>query len=651
MNVGSIPAMSAEQETAYIERYARDEYTGRGEIVDLGCWMGATTVAIARGLEGNARPAATGRKVHAFDRFVWESWMDQFVVDTPLGGRYRPGDSFSELFLANTAEWGHRVESHAGDLLRPDWAGQPVEFLFVDAMKSWELAHSIALTFFPCLLPGVSTVMHQDFCHFGTYWIHLVMYRLRRYFEPVCDLKDAWSVVFKCREAIPAEVFAEPVTLGSFSPDELDAAFAHSAGMVSPDKRAQLVGAHAIALLHAGRRAEARRLVNRAVVSGVSPADRTVPLGLLFGSTLLDYFAAVAPESTPSPTPVVAAPSPNETAYTGERHVPGLAGLACADLIHMLRYAYAAPLVAGRTVLDIACGSGYGCQYLAAHGAANVVGVDNSSDAIQYARLHYGSPSVRYVEGDAVALATFPAASFDMIVSFETIEHLESPSGFLAELRRLLRPGGILMLSCPNDAATPAWRSEFHRRTFRFDEFRDLVMAVFGEARFLGQYHLLGSCLVGGTAGSPTASTSEPFRQPLPPGHFGAEYLSDLTPLETANGYLAVVGVEDAEVNRAVACSQAAFRELVGGIHYLQSEAVREKAVADEERRRGLVLQTDLSVARKERSIVEGELANARNELSSVRSELSNVRSELALEQATVLSRLNRAIARMLGRR
>jgi len=144
---------------------------------------------------------------------------------------------------------------------------------------------------------------------------------------------------------------------------------------------------------------------------------------------------------------------------------------------------------------------------------------------------------------------------------------------------------------------------------------------------------------------------SQAFPQPLPPGHFRAEYLSALPPLAAANGYLAVVGVGDTEVHRAVASSQAAFHELLSGIQYLQSKAVREKAAANEERKKRLALQTDLSTTREELASARGELTSIGGELASVRGELTSVREELALEQATVLSRLNRAIARMLGRR
>ena len=626
-------AMIAPREAAYLERYARDEYSGRGELVDLGCWMGATTLALARGLDANRQSAVAARKVQAFDRFIWEPWMDQFVADTPYKGRFQSGDSFAEVFLDQTAGWRHRIDLHAGDLLRLAWSGQPIEFLFIDAMKSWELAQAITRTFFPCLVPGLSTVVHQDFGHFGTYWIHLVMYRLRHFFEPIGDLEDAWSMVFRCRAAIPTQVCVEPLTLESFSHQELEQAFAYSATLVSADKQAQLVGAHALALLHTGRPAEASKLLERAIASGVSAADRKVPLGLLFGSILMDYFASVTPDSartTPAGAAPAAPPPDDENSYTGERHIPGQAGLACADLFHMLRYAYAAPLVAGRRVLDIACGTGYGSQYLASQHARDVVGVDKDPVAIRYALRHYGAPTVRYLEGDAHSVSTLADASFDVIVSFETIEHVEHPLDFLRELQRLLKPTGVLLLSCPNDAATPAWGSPFHRRSFSFDEFRDLVTQVFGNARFLGQHHLLGSCLSEPTSPPGAATPMDAFLRPLPQNYFAAEYLCGLNRMKLAEGYLAVVGSDSTGGRRMAAFSQSGFRELMEGQAYLKAEAARGNELA-------LAAHTAADLTQKKCEALQVELAR--------------VQRELAVERATLASRLNQMLARILRRK
>src|SRR5262245_44725765 len=71
-----LPGMTSWAERRYFQAYARDDFEGRGELVDLGCWLGATTVALASGLAGNRRRRTARRRVHAFDSFVWRPYME-----------------------------------------------------------------------------------------------------------------------------------------------------------------------------------------------------------------------------------------------------------------------------------------------------------------------------------------------------------------------------------------------------------------------------------------------------------------------------------------------------------------------------------------------------------------------------------------------
>ena len=134
-----------------------------------------------------------------------------------------------------------------------------------------------------------------------------------------------------------------------------------------------------------------------------------------------------------------------ELPWTRERLVPTLAGgIACE---HLHRYAIAREVVAGRDVLDIACGEGYGSALLA-QSAKSVVGVDVDPNAVAHAASKYGGGNARFLHGECVAI---PAgeASVDVVVSFETIEHISEHEVFLSEIRRVLRPGGLVIISTP----------------------------------------------------------------------------------------------------------------------------------------------------------------------------------------------------------
>ena len=131
--------------------------------------------------------------------------------------------------------------------------------------------------------------------------------------------------------------------------------------------------------------------------------------------------------------------------YTGERMVPEAAD-AHTYWEHLYRYKFAIGFVKGKRVLDIACGEGYGSSALTRAGASSLVGVDVSAEACEHARLKYGVDA-RVGDAQNIPLAD---DSVDVVVSFETIEHVPDPPRFLDECARVLAPGGTLIVSTPN---------------------------------------------------------------------------------------------------------------------------------------------------------------------------------------------------------
>lgn len=163
---------------------------------------------------------------------------------------------------------------------------------------------------------------------------------------------------------------------------------------------------------------------------------------------------------------------------------------------HMHRYAFAAPIVTGLDVLDAACGEGYGSAMLSAS-AHSVTSVDVSSKAIEHAKRRYDLPNVVYQQADCCSLP-FEDHTFDCIVSFETIEHLEGQSKMLSEFRRVLKPTGFLLISSPDKAVyseQQGFDNPFHVRELYRHEFEALLESEFPVCRFFGQKLLFHSAI------------------------------------------------------------------------------------------------------------------------------------------------------------
>ena len=164
---------------------------------------------------------------------------------------------------------------------------------------------------------------------------------------------------------------------------------------------------------------------------------------------------------------------------------------------HLHRYALACELARGLDVLDIACGEGYGTMLLAKH-AASAVGVDVAPEAVAHAAQKYVCRNLRFLQGSAISIP-LPASSVDVVVSFETIEHLREHDEMIGEIRRVLRPGGKLIISSPDkryytDATGHA--NPFHLRELYCDEFHSLLGRHFKYTTLFLQRIVYGSLII-----------------------------------------------------------------------------------------------------------------------------------------------------------
>jgi 2-polyprenyl-3-methyl-5-hydroxy-6-metoxy-1,4-benzoquinol methylase len=191
--------------------------------------------------------------------------------------------------------------------------------------------------------------------------------------------------------------------------------------------------------------------------------------------------------------------------WTGERLVTDVGGGELQQLFeagpieseHLHRYFVARELCRGKDVLDIASGEGYGAALLA-QTSARVIGVELDPESVQHASREYRSANLQYLNGEATRLPV-ESQSIDVVVSFETLEHLFEHEIFLAEVCRVLRPNGFLVISTPNvDVYSCAGMppNPFHVRELSRSDFSSLLHSAFSRVSFLRQRVITGSAIL-----------------------------------------------------------------------------------------------------------------------------------------------------------
>jgi SAM-dependent methyltransferase len=213
----NVPTMLIPDELRLLNYLADECYTGEGAIVDAGCFLGGSTLALADGLRRNLRRrrCVEEKLIHSYDRFEIEDW----TLDRYFSGSAQAGDSFRPLFDRNIAPYAGLVEVRAGDVCSWPWSAGPLEILFIDIAKHWKVCDWVTWQFFPWLIPGKSLVIQQDYLyHHWVAWLHITMEFYSDYFEYVCDT-GVNSAVFRNTKRIPQGVLREH-TVASLSTAE-----------------------------------------------------------------------------------------------------------------------------------------------------------------------------------------------------------------------------------------------------------------------------------------------------------------------------------------------------------------------------------------------------------------------------------------------
>jgi hypothetical protein len=202
-SVGGAQTMLMLTEQQLLYSLASESFENKGCIVDAGCFLGGSTLAIAQGVRDNLayKTNPRGAVIHSYDLFVVEPWTIgiYFPKDTPLG------TSFEPIYRQNTAAFSDLINVHPGDVTKAKLPEDDIEILFIDLAKHWTVNDYVVKAFFPKLIPGKSVVIQQDYLfHTWTGWLPVTMEYFSEYFE-IVDHTEMNSVAFLYRKQIPAD--------------------------------------------------------------------------------------------------------------------------------------------------------------------------------------------------------------------------------------------------------------------------------------------------------------------------------------------------------------------------------------------------------------------------------------------------------------
>ena len=325
--------------------------------------------------------------------------------------------------------------------------------------------------------------------------------------------------------------------------------------------------------------------------------------------------------------------------FTGERMTTAVEGEI--EFEHFHRYCLARDLCPGLAVLDVASGEGYGSSMLA-DVARSVTGVDVDPEAIAHARTTYERENLRFLQGSALDLP-LDDASVDAVVSFETLEHVRGHALFMAEVKRVLRPGGRLIVSTPERAVYSARGepvNEFHLLELTAAEFDDLLRGNFKHVAILSQRAILGSVIVKPEGGGAWRSYE---RRSL-------DYIEASSGLARAPFLIAIASDEELRnIPSSVYLDRRRPGEVIGG--YLQLPGYQSQVAAlgaEIGRLKDAAASREAQLSQPERVRLNAMLSSREMELSSVRAErdaqiarLNDGRTRLTEQVNDYAARLN----------
>lgn len=218
----SVPTMLSSEERHYLYWLGKSVWSGDGVVVEIGPWLGGSTICLGAGMADSGHDAQGKLKV--FDNFVWRDFMCQ-RASLPL----RAGESFKPYFEDFTRNYRNIIQSYVSALPDESIEGdheaaskrfseenriptldcqfqEPIEIMFIDGAKSWRGIRHLLLVFCQNFISKRTLLVCQDYKYWGTYWIPLMMIKLKEYMEPVHNVRNGTTVAFRLVAEIPKNV-------------------------------------------------------------------------------------------------------------------------------------------------------------------------------------------------------------------------------------------------------------------------------------------------------------------------------------------------------------------------------------------------------------------------------------------------------------
>ncbi len=201
-DIPPVPGQISNGEQRYIYALVSHLYRGEGAVVELGAWLGLSTVFLAAGLRDSHAPGVKSEKVHTFDAFVWGGGLDNDKSGLDLAR----GDDFMPKFLEFTKSLAPFIQARKANFLKLDWpADQPVEILFLDGPKTAKLLKGAMRTFATALMPGRSYLVCQDYQHPPSYETPLCFALLKEKVKLSHALTSGGTVSFTLEQPLTPE--------------------------------------------------------------------------------------------------------------------------------------------------------------------------------------------------------------------------------------------------------------------------------------------------------------------------------------------------------------------------------------------------------------------------------------------------------------